>query len=113
MSSLVVSVALLLCLAGLDLVASVLAKEWSTGRPAVWFWAGAIVHLALFAVYARTLTLMQLTVVTFGWIVLLQIGVVLVDRARYGTSLGAGQLTALVAMLALQMYVMTAGPSPT
>jgi hypothetical protein len=97
-------------LAGLDLAGSVLAKEWA-GTAAAWaFAAGAAVFLALFAVYAVGLKYAEMSSVTFGWIVVLQVGVLLVERLRYGVELPTGKWLAIVAIVLLQAYLVL-GPT--
>jgi hypothetical protein len=53
-------------LAALDFVGAVLAKEWAEERNH-WLFAGGLAAFgALFAVYARSLKLAELSTVTFG-----------------------------------------------
>jgi len=47
-----------------------------------------------------------------GWIVLLQVGIVLVDRLHFGATLPAGKMAAIVVILAAQGYLLLA-PSST
>ena len=49
---------------------------------------------------------------TLGWIVLLQVGVVLLDRFHYGTPLPAGAWVAIVVVMAAQGYLVLARPAP-
>jgi hypothetical protein len=101
-------------LAGLDLVGSVLAKEWAgDGSSRHWFFAaGAAVFLVLFVVYAIGLKYAEMSTVTFGWIVVLQVGVLLVERLRYGVSLPTGKWMAIVLIIVLQAYLVLAPTSP-
>ena len=46
--------------------------------------AGLATFGVLFAVYAASLKVAELSVVTFGWIVFLQVGIVLLDTLHYG-----------------------------
>ena len=49
---------------------------------------------------------------TLGWIVILQVGVLLLDRFRYGADLTSGAWVAIVVILAAQAYlVLGAHPS--
>lgn len=97
-------------LAGLDLVGSVFAKEWA-GAARPWaFVAGATVFLLLFAVYAVGLKYAEMSTVTFGWIVVLQVGVLLIERMRYGVSIPTGKWVAIVAIIVLQAYLVL-GPA--
>jgi hypothetical protein len=94
-----------LLLAGLDFVAALLAAQWSRTHDVRTFLLGAAVEVVLFGVYALVLQIADLTVVTLGWIVVLQVGLVLLDRYRYGVHLSGGQWAAVVAILALQGYL--------
>ena len=98
----------MLMLAGLDFIGAVLAKEWAVERNH-WLFAGGLVAFgALFAVYAVSLRLAELSTVTFGWIVTLQVGLLLLERVRYEVVLPSGKWAAIVAILALQAYLILA-----
>jgi hypothetical protein len=102
-------------LAALDFVGAVLPKEWATERNH-WLFAGGLVAFgALFAVYAVSLKVAELSTVTFGWIVTLQVGLLLVERIRYAVVLPNGKWAAIVAILALQAYLVLApnGEAPS
>ena len=62
--------------------------------------AGLLSFGALFAVYAVSLRLAELSTVTFGWIVTLQVGLLLLERVRYEVVLPSGKWAAIVAILA-------------
>ena len=99
-------------LAGLDLLGAVAAKEWVERQSAVALGLGAVAFVVLFWVYASSLQYAELAVVTMGWIVLLQVGIVLVDRLHFGATLPAGKMAAVVVILAAQGYLLLA-PSTT
>jgi uncharacterized membrane protein YdcZ (DUF606 family) len=101
-------VATILVLAALDLVGAMLAKEWTISRHRWIFVLGAVSFLALFATYARALRYAELSTVTFGWIVCLQIGVLLVERFRHGVQLSPGKWFAIAGILLLQAYLLFA-----
>lgn len=92
-------------LAGLDILGALFAKGWVEHRSAWSFAAGALTFLVLFVVYAHSLELAELSTVTFGWIVCLQVGLVVVERVRYAVALPTGKMIAIVAILALQAYL--------
>ena len=46
---------------------------------------------------------------TLGWIVVLQMAVLMVDRSRYGTHLSVGGWLAVLAILVLQGYLLLGG----
>ena len=76
-----------------------------------WAFGGVALFVLLFYVYAFSLQYAELTLVTLGWIVLLQVGVVLLDRFRYGQVFGPDKLAAIVLILAAQTYLLVAPTS--
>jgi hypothetical protein len=92
-------------LAALDILGALFAKGWVEHRSAWSFAAGAVTFLVLFVVYAHSLELAELSTVTFGWIVCLQVGLVVFERIRYAVALPTGKMIAIVAILALQAYL--------
>ena len=108
----VLSVGAMLTLAGLDFVGAIFAKEWAERQHAGLFLAGLLTFGVLFAVYAASLKVAELSFVTFGWVVFLQVGLLLLDRLRYGVELSGGKWAAVAAILALQAYLIL-GPNPS
>lgn len=106
----VLIVAVMVGLALLDFTSSVLAKEWTLDRNPLLLVGGATLSLALFSLYVYGLQLAELSTVTFGWIVGLQVGILVVERVRYGVELPAGKWIAIVGILILQAYLIL-GPS--
>ena len=52
--------------------------------------------------------------VTMGWVVLLQVGLLVLDHVRYGATLPTGKWVAVALVLVLQGYLMlgpTGGPT--
>lgn len=102
----------MLLLAGLDLLGAVAAKEWSrSGSPAP-LAGGVAAFLVLFWVYASSLQYAELAVVTLGWIVVLQVGLLALDHLRYGVRLPLGSWVAVTVILLAQTYLLLA-PSGT
>jgi hypothetical protein len=99
-------------LAALDLFGAFAAKEWAESKNTLALGGGALSFLVLFWVYASSLQYAELAVVTMGWIVLLQVGILVIDRVVYDSSLPAGKLAAVVIILAAQGYLVLA-PSGT
>ena len=95
-------------LAGLDFVGSILAKEGVERNHAGYYLAGLATFMLLFVVYAASLRFAELTTVTFGWVVLLQVGIVLIDTQRFGLSLPTGKWLAVGGLLVLQGYLLFA-----
>ena len=98
-------------LAGLDLLGAVAAKEWAKKQNATAALLGVLAFVLLFWVYASALQYAELAVVTMGWIVLLQVGVVIVDRVHFGNMLPADKIGALVIILVAQGYLVLAPSS--
>ena len=106
------SVATMFILALLDFVGAVFAKEWADTRQPFWFAAGFLAFGALFAFYANSLKTAELSVVTIGWVVFLQVGLVLYERLRYGATLSPAKWAAIALILALQTYLIMAPNGP-
>ena len=66
----------------------------------------------LFWVYASSLRYAELALVTMGWVVMLQVALVLVDRWPYGVELPTGKWVAIGVVLLAQAYLVLA-PSAT
>lgn len=103
-----VTLGAMLALAGLDFVGAVFAKEWAEGRHAGWFVAGLFSFGLLFVVYAFSLQVAELSIVTFGWIIFLQVGLLAYERVRYGVELPPAKWAAIALILALQAYLVLA-----
>jgi hypothetical protein len=108
----VVATIAMVCLAGLDLAGAVLAKEWAENGSIRALVLGAGAFLVLFWVYASSLRYAELALVTMGWVVMLQVGLVLVDRWRYGVELPVGKWVAIGVVLLAQAYLVLAPTAP-
>ncbi len=97
-------VAAMIALGVLDIVGAMLARSWSEHRSAIAMLGGLMVFGLLFVVYGKSLDYAELSTVTVGWVVLLQVGVVVLDRLQ-GVSIPPGRLTAIGLIIALQVYV--------
>lgn len=98
-------------LAGLDLLGAIAAKEWAEKQSIAAIAFGTIASVALFWFYASSLQYAELAVVTMGWIVLLQVGIIIVDRVHFGTMLSADKIGALIIILVAQGYLVLAPSS--
>lgn len=107
----VVAALAMVALAVLDLVGAVAAKEWVEHRDPATLVLGVAAFLALFWVYASSLQYAELALVTLGWIVVLQVGLLLLDRIRYGVELASGQWVAVLIILAAQAYLLVGARS--
>lgn len=104
----VVATIAMVCLAGLDLAGALFAKEWAENGSVRALVLGAGVFLVLFWVYASSLRYAELALVTMGWVVMLQVGLVLIDRWRYGVELPTGKWIAIGVVLVAQAYLVLA-----
>ncbi len=106
----------MLVLAALDLLGAYAAKQWSLDRSPVMLAVGLTSSAVLFWVYASALQYAELAIVTLGWIVLLQVGLLLLDRLHYGIHLAPARWAAVVVILGAQAYLLmpvaSAGPVP-
>ena len=103
-----ISIGAMLALAGLDFLGALLAKEWTENHRTEFLLAGFGTFLILFAVYAVSLQYAELSIVTFGWIIFLQIGLVVLDAVRYGVQFSRGKWLAIGMILMLQAYLILA-----
>jgi hypothetical protein len=104
----VVAVVAMVLLAVLDLGGTFAAKEAVERRSLGFALVGAGLFLAVFYVFISSLEVSELSTVTFGWVVILQVGVVLLDRFRYGVIPSPGTWLAIVILLAAQAYLILA-----
>ena len=109
----VVAILSMAALAGLDLCGAFAAKEWAEKQNGTALGLGALSFLVLFWVYASSLQYAELAVVTMGWIVLLQVGILVIDHLHFGSTLPAGKLAAVVVILAAQCYLLLAPSGPS
>jgi hypothetical protein len=103
----------MLVLAVIDLAGAYAAKEAVLRRSVPMAALGVGLFVLLFWVYASSLRYADLAPVTLGWVVLLQVGVVLLDRFRYGTPVSRGQWAAVTVVLAAQAYLLLAPSGAT
>jgi hypothetical protein len=112
-----VATAAMLLLAVVDLASAWATKEAVVRRSVPWTLAGIALFVLLFYVYASSLQYAELTLVTLGWVVLLQVGVIMLDRFRYGQVLSADKWVAVGLILLAQAYLLlspsgASGPPP-
>ncbi len=98
----VAAAAAMAVLAVLDLAGALAAKEAVERRSVLLGCVGAALFVALFWVYASSLQYAELAPVTLGWIVLLQVGVLLLDRFHYQVGLPRGAWVAVTVMISAQ-----------
>ncbi|MBL8127651.1 MAG: hypothetical protein JNM64_08450 [Chloroflexia bacterium] len=98
----------MIVLALFDFVGAVFAKEWADTRQPWWFVAGLATFMGLFCFYAYSLKTAELSIVTIGWVVFLQVGLLLYERIRYGAELPPMKWAAITLILVLQAYLVLA-----
>ncbi|GAA6524388.1 hypothetical protein [Intrasporangium sp. DVR] len=104
----VIATVAMVVLAVLDLVGAVAAKEWADNGTVRALALGSVSFLVLWWVYASSLRYAELSLVTMGWIVILQVGLLLIDRWRYGVELPTGKWVAICVVLIAQGYLLLA-----
>src|SRR5262245_48462679 len=102
-------VGFMVLLAGFDLTGTMLAKEWTVHRALWQLIGGGAAFVALFLVLVWGLRYAEMSLLTLGWIVVLQLAVLMVDRSRYGTQLSIGGWLAVTGILVLQGYLLLGG----
>jgi hypothetical protein len=102
----VVAAVAMLLLAAVDLGGAYAAKEAVVRRSPAWAATGVGLFLLLFYLYASSLQYAELALVALGWVVALQIGVVLLDQFKYGNVLSADKWVAVAVILAAQAYLL-------
>jgi hypothetical protein len=108
----VVAIVAMAVLAALDLGGAYAAKEAVDRRSAGFAALGFLLFIVLFWVFASSLQVAELAPVTFGWVVILQVGVVLLDRFRYGITMPTSKWVAVAVLLLAQAYLLL-GPKDT
>jgi len=105
---------LILALAAIDFVGALVAQDYADRRRMSALLLGSVLSVALFVVYAVALRMADLSIVTMGWIVMLQVALIGFDVVRNGLHLGAAQWTAVALVLVAQVFltVTTEGRSP-
>jgi hypothetical protein len=96
---------LMLALAGIDFAAALVAQDFADRRRGIVLLLGCALQVTLFLVYALALRLASLSIVTLGWIVLLQVALFATDLARGRLHPGAAQWTAVVVVLVAQAFL--------
>jgi multidrug transporter EmrE-like cation transporter len=92
----------MLLLAGLDICGALLAKQWADQGSRPCFLIGLLTFAVLFTVYATSLKTAELSMVTLGWVVLLQVGLLLADRFRFQVEYSWDKWLAIGVILMLQ-----------
>ncbi len=100
-------------LVGVDLIGSVAIKEAGLRRSPALAFVGVLAFVCLALVLYLALQYAELTLVSLCWIVLVQVGVMLVDHFLYGVTPGNVQLLAIgVALVALGVALLAPTREP-
>jgi hypothetical protein len=105
-----IALAAMLVLAGLDLLGALLARHWSetNGGAArtLFFVGGVATFVLLFTVYAKSLQFADLVPVTFGWIAILQVGLLLIAAIGNSRHVSGTQWAAALVIVALEGFLL-------
>jgi hypothetical protein len=108
----VIVIGLTLALAGVDVAESILAKEWSIRRSPWLLVAGIVASALVFVLFVLAIGYTEMSTVTIGWIVLLQVGLMVTETVRYDVSHSTDRWLAMGAIVCLLAYLV-ASPSST
>ena len=108
MGRIVIVIGITALLAALDLSGAILAKEWGDRRHLWLFVVGAASAIGLFVTFAVAVRYAEMSTVTLGWVVAMQVGLMLAEQYRYGVGHGTDRWAAVLAMIALQVYLLAA-----
>jgi len=106
-------IALTLVLAGVDVAESVLAKEWATRRSPWLLVAGLAASVLLFVLFVVAIGYTEMSTVTIGWIVLMQLGVMITETVRYDVSHSPDRWLVMGAIVCLLGYLVVVPSSAT
>jgi hypothetical protein len=98
-------VGFMLALAALDFVGALVAQDLADRRRMSSLLLGSALSITLFVVYAVALRLADLSIVTMGWIVMLQVAVIAWDVVRRGLQLNPVQWAAITLIIVLQIFL--------
>ena len=96
---------LMLALALIDFAAALVAQDFADRRRVSALLLGCGLQVVLFLVYALALRVATMSIVTMGWIVLLQVAIISTDVARGGLHLRWAQWCAVTLVILAQVYL--------
>ena len=83
---------MILLLSAVDIIGALAAKQWAHS-PGIWvFLVGSVLYVLLFWLYAQSLRHGDLTTVTVGWVAVLTIASMVLDRYHYGVHFAPVQM---------------------
>ncbi len=98
---------MMVVLAAIDVVGGVLAKSWSIGGSWTIFAFGCAVYLGLFWLYGLSLRIGQLSTVTIGWVVLVTLADMALDRFHYNVHYPTSKWVAAFVAVGMLAYLVT------
>lgn len=101
---------MIVVLAGIDIVGGIVAKSWALGRSPWAFAAGVVLFVLLFWVYGMSLRHGELSTITIGWVVLVTLADLGLDRFHYDVHFPLSKWIAALAAVALLAYLLV-GPN--
>jgi hypothetical protein len=93
-------------LAGIDLVSGVVAKSWATTHSGWLMLAGCAMYLVMFWIYGVSLRFGELSTITIGWVVLVTVGNMALDKIHYQVNFPTSKWLAAILAVALLAYLL-------
>ncbi len=106
-------IGLTLLLAGLDVTESVLAKEWLLRRSPWVLIAGLVSSIMLFVLFVVAIGYTEMSTVTIGWIVVMQLGLMVTETVRYGVSHSTDRWVVMGLIVCLLGYLVASTSTTT
>ena len=103
---------MILVLAGVDIAGGIVAKSWALGRSPWMFAVGIALFALLFWVYGLSLRHGELSTITIGWVVLVTLADMGLDRFHYGVHFPTSKWIAALGAVALLAYLLIGTDSP-
>ncbi len=104
---------MIIVLAGVDIAGGIVAKSWALGRSPWMFAVGIALFALLFWVYGISLRHGELSTITIGWVVLVTLADMGLDRFHYGVHFPTSKWIAALGAVALLAYLLVGTDSPT
>jgi hypothetical protein len=98
--------AMVALLAGIDLGSGVIAKSWAASHSAWLMAGGSAMYLVMFWVYGISLRFGELSTVTIGWVVLVTVGDMALDKFHYQVQFPPSKWLAAMLAVALLGYLL-------
>lgn len=101
---------MVIVLAAIDLASGVVAKSW-VASDSVWLMAGGFaMYLVMFWLYGVTLRFGELSTITVGWVVLITVGNMALDKFHYQVAFPVSKWIAALGAVALLVYLLVDTP---